>query len=404
VTDLLDPQDARWDERLQDVPHDVYHGAGYHRYSAFSDGVTAFLAIVGDRDRGIAWPYLLRPVSAVAGLDGTGAKDVDSVYGYPGPLAWGCQPGDPFLARAWNDICDIWRSQGAVSVFTRFHPLLENVEFARSFVAVGLPRSRRSPVYAAVPSQSPIVAGGMTVSMDASIDDEEAVRQYSRVLRQEIARSRRAGLRSDEDHDWRELDAFTALYADTMARNHAGAAYGLTRNDAVRLREALGPHIHLLVTRLEGVVVAAGLFTDFQGIVQAFLVGTDDTYRTLSPLKVLLDDARRWAHRRGDDVLHLGGGRGAEGDSLFAFKSRFSSRRHTFHTGRWILDPEAYEELVAVRRTFTADRGEAIADPTWFPAYRSPLADAEPAERGEVRPEHNGDSVVARRPRDPAPP
>jgi hypothetical protein len=88
---------------------------------------------------------------------------------------------------------------------------------------------------------------------------------------------------------------------------------------------------------------------------------------------VMLDDARMWARRRGDRVLHLGGGRGGREDSLLAFKGRFSPRRHTFHTGRWVLDPPSYAELVERRTRLAAARGLEADDPGWFPAYRAPL-------------------------------
>lgn len=381
MIELLEPENARWDERLRYVAHDVYHGAGYHRYSVASGAARALLIVVGDADRGLAWPYLLRPVSAVDGFEGTDAMDVTSVYGYPGPLAWGCRPGDPFLAEAWTEICDVWRSQRVVSAFTRFHPILANVEVAHSFhdpysIGEGISAAGSQPDEVSPAIEGPIVPGGTTVSIDCRLDDDAAIADYARVLRQEIARSRRAGLVTEEDESWLELDSFASLYAKTMARNRADSAYEVTRDDAVRLRDSLGGRLHLLVTRLEGAVVAAGLFTESDGIVQAHLVGTDDAQRQLSPLKVLLDDARRWARGRGDRVLHLGGGRGGRDDSLFAFKRRFSSRRHSFHTGRWILDADAYGELAARRRRFAIDRGVDIEDPGWFPAYRAPIVES----------------------------
>ncbi len=83
----MTPGDPAWDQWLERVPRDVYHTAGFHSYSESSGESAAFLAVAGDVDRGVAWPYLLRHVSAVEGLGGTDAMDVTSVYGYSGPLA-----------------------------------------------------------------------------------------------------------------------------------------------------------------------------------------------------------------------------------------------------------------------------------------------------------------------------
>lgn len=99
--------------------------------------------------------------------------------------------------------------------------------------------------------------------------------------------------------------------------------------------------------------------------------GSNDKYRNLSPSKVLLDDALRWARSRGLSVMHLGGGRGGQEDALFWFKSRFSPRRHTFHTGRWVLDRAGYRELLD-RRSAALPDGDRL-DPGFFPAYRASL-------------------------------
>jgi hypothetical protein len=357
--ELLTPTDPAWDDRLAVAQRDIYHLAGYHAYAAGSGEGEPMLIVVGNRERMLAWPYLLRRIDGVEGPAGTDASDVTSVYGYPGPIAWGCQPGDSFLASAWQEILDIWRQQRVVSVFTRFHPLLGNAALAADFAA---PTDRTG-------MPPPLVPSGPTVSIDCRLDDGSARSRYAKVLRQEIDAARRAGLVTEVDDDWSEIETFTRLYGETMQRSGAGAEYMMGLSDVSRLREALGGRLHLLVTRWNDDVGAACLFTELNGIVQAHLAGTNEDLRHLSPLKVLLDDARSWARSRGDHVLHLGGGRAGKEDSLFAFKARFSPNRHAFHTGRWILEPRLYRELVAAR---WRSLGVCIGtEKGYFPAYRT---------------------------------
>jgi hypothetical protein len=363
--DLLPAADGAWEAWLRDVPRDVYHTAGYHAYAQGLGEGEPHLVVAGDRRRGMAWPYLLRSVSEVAGLAGSDARDVTSVYGYPGPLAWGCGPGDPFLAGAWAEVQAVWREQRAVSAFTRFHPLLQNAA-----MVTGLSGSAEGAA-----GSSPVMAVGPTVSVDCTIDDDAAWASYARALRQHVAAGRRAGLVSEHDESWSHLPAFTRLYRETMARNGAADQYFFNQADFERLRAALRGHVHLLVTRLGDDVGAAGLFTEFGGIVQAHLVGTSSDLRSLSPFKVLLDDVRRWARARGNPTLHLGGGRGGREDSLFKFKGEFSSRRHLFHVGRWILDHGTYGDLLEARR-LRIPHGR-ILDPSYFPAYRAPLVEGD---------------------------
>ena len=342
--------DSSWDSWLQGAPHDVYHLRGYHIFASELGEGDPYLVVAGDRDRGLAWPYLLRPIVGVE------ANDVTSVYGYPGPVAWGLDPGDRFLSLAWEQFLATWRDQNVVSVFTRFHPLVENAQLATAFYELAGEAGEVS---------LGLVAAGETVSVDCTLDDDAALAGYTKVLRQEIASARRAGLLTTEIEDWTSLEDFIRLYQATMDRSGAARRYYMDGPSVLRLRDLLDGHLHLLITRLGDDVAAAGLFTEHEGIVQAFLVGTEERLRAHSPLKVLLDDARRWARTRGSTVLHLGGGRAGHQDSLLAFKRRFSPRRHKFHTGGWVLQAGLYRHLAESR---AAERSPLTND--FFPAYR----------------------------------
>jgi hypothetical protein len=222
-------------------------------------------------------------------------------------------------------------------------------------------------------SAEEVVPAGLMVSMDCTMDDDAAMGDLPRVLRQEITAARRAGLVTGEDQAWDALDTFVALYRDTMMRNHASDGSDITAAGVRRLRDELAGDLHLMTTTMAGSIVAAGLFSEYRGIVHALLVGVDHARRRWSPLKVMLADVRAWAHRRGDRVLHLGGGRGGRLDSLYEFKGRFSPRRHRGYVGRWVIDPVAYAELTRSRERRLRAAGRAVATSEWFPAYRAPL-------------------------------
>ena len=358
---LLGAGDPAWDDWLRQVPRDIYHTAGYHTYAHGSGEGEPFLFVAGDRRCGLAWPYLLRQVSQVPELSGSDAADVTSVYGYSGPLAWGCAQGDPFLASAWSELVGVWLDQRVVSAFTRFHPLLGNASLMLGMRAEGDDDAESEPV----------AEIGRTVSIDLSISEDAARAGYSASLRRQIRNYRQAGLTTTHDEDWTDLGAFTNLYRETMDRNGANDYYFFDTADFERLHAAVDGQVHLLVTRLGDVVGAAGLFTEFNGIVQEHLVAANEALASISPYKVLVDDVYAWAKKRGNTVFHLGGGRGAHEDSLFEFKRRFSPRRHPFSTGRWILDGAAYRDLVETRGSVIG--GDGFFDPGYFPTYRSPV-------------------------------
>jgi Acetyltransferase (GNAT) domain len=354
--ELHRPQDQAWEGWLHDVPRDVYHTAGFHQYAEGSGEGTAFLAVVGDRSRGLAWPYLLRDVANVPELAGFDATDVTSVYGYPGPLAWGCQPGDEFLADAWRTLLDLWRGQRVVAVFTRFHPLLGNASLVAEFH--GTADSDGDP------GVTPL---GPTVSIDCTLDDEAARADYDPKVRRVVDRSRADGVSTVEDVDWTRLPEFTRLYRDTMIHNNAAASFFFDDSDFARLRAALPEEAHLLITVRGDALVAAGILMEFGGIVQTYLSASDRSIHP-SPKPLFYDDARSWARARGSSVFHLGGGRGSREDSLLDFKGRFSSRRHTFHIGRWVLDRRLYRALVEAPQA--GSQAPHSNDDGFFPAYR----------------------------------
>ncbi len=318
---------------------------------------------VRDGDRGLAWPYLLRPIEEER-LDVSDLMDVTSVYGLPGPLSWGCANDDPFIDRAWRRIVDIWREQRVVAAFTRFHPLIANAELGKS---LAWPMGDRCGV-------GGVVSVGPTVSIDLTQDMAAIRADYGRDLRRRIAKARRKGLTTVDDTEWRHLGEFIRLYHATMERADADAFYYFSEQDFARLRSALREEVHLLAVQDGDRVVAAGLFTEFDGIVEWLLAASDVEYSHLSPSKNLLDDAIEWARERGDRILHIGGGRGGREDSLYWFKSQFSKHRHIYHTGAWVLDDVDYRKLVEARKAALED-GELLV-PNHFPAYRAPAVAA----------------------------
>lgn len=346
---LISGRDKTWDELIDQCPHDVYHLRSYHQLSELSGHGQPWLAVYRFADFFIAWPYLLRPIGT------TGLSDVTSVYGYAGPVqSAGFAPDTATLRDFWAALRETWKQQGAVTAFTRFNPLLRNSCKTFPWDDAGI---------------TPL---GETVSMDLMCGEDQTQRNYHGTTRQEIGYARRAGMTTVEDEHWLRLDEFLFVYHQTMKRNGAAPEYFFDREHFQNIKRALGGRAHLMFTSLNGHVGGAGLFIEQSGFVHAHLVGTATEMLPFSPFKLMIDDVSRWARARGHTTLHLGGGRGGRSDSLFAFKSRFSKRRHEFFTGRWVLNGHAYESLCEARRQDAEKRSHVYAPDEFFPAYRAP--------------------------------
>jgi sugar O-acyltransferase (sialic acid O-acetyltransferase NeuD family) len=358
---LIPSTNGEWNTYIGRSAHDFFHTSQYHSLSETCESRKAWLAVYGTVDKFVAWPYLLQDVDRLEGIEAGELRDVTSVYGYTGPLLFGCQQDEPFLASAWETMVEAWRSQSVVSVFTRFHPLLGNHQWPRG--ANGEKTTQ--------PMDDN--CGGKTVVIDLSGSEAETWNSYNRHLRQTLRRLLSLGVEVTPDPDWRHLNDFIRIYYSTMRRNNAAPFYLFPHQNLCKLKEALGSHGSLMVARYADEVIAAALLIEYAGIVTLFLLATHDRFTAMSPGKMVIHAAQTWARARGNRVFHLGGGRSSRNDdTLFRFKSWFSKRSYPFYVGHWILDQEVYHVLATARQK-QAKRLSRGTDQTYFPAYRAPF-------------------------------
>jgi hypothetical protein len=282
-------------------------------------------------------------------------RDATSVYGYSGPL---CSQED--IPRTVVDgfqraLIGALQELKAVSVFSRLHPLLP----AQTILLEGLGEHR---------------FGGDTVSINLSATPAEQHAHYHSTTRNRINRLARLGVTCALDIEQRHLPEFIALYHETMRRVKAEQSYFFDATYFTDLATALGSVLNLFVAKSPGgEVIAAGLFTLCDGIVEYHLGGTLDTALKLSPTVLIFETVRQWAIQNSAHTFHLGGGVGGKSDSLFQFKARFSRRRHKFFTWRWIVVPDVYRKLSLQKDRWNSECGLRAVSGSFFPAYRCPV-------------------------------
>jgi hypothetical protein len=335
---LLDTAAAEWTALLRDTPHDFYHLPAYAALSAAHEGGEAMAVLVESGARRLLLPFVLREIPG-------SRHDAASPYGYAGPIVR-ARDDAPFLSQALGAAVSALRDAGVVSLFVRFHPLLDTV----TPDGVG-----------------EVVLHGDTVSIDLTLPTTVLWSQMRHNHQRDIRKAVKNGFTARMDPEFGHYDAFKRLYRATMDRRSATAYYYFDDAYFDGLRDALGGRLHLCIVEGAGEVAAAGLFVETGGIVQYHLGGSDERLARNEPSKLMVSFATGWAKTRGNRRLHLGGGVGGANDSLLYFKSGFSPDRHPFRTLRVVIDRPEYDRLVRLK-----DPGLEPRDLTgFFPAYRS---------------------------------
>ena len=313
----------RWNRFLTQLPwgDDSYFRAEYVHLQA-SPQRRAMLFCFSDPEHKFfyAHPFLLQkiPESLHAG---PALYDIETAYGYGGPLA--SAPLQHLCQRADDAFCEWAQTQGVIAEFIRYHPLAGNHEIASTSVTVLEDRP--------------------TCSVELSVADlltsfhgkaRNMVRRALRECKAELLSCREFG------------DEFRTLYEADMRRLGAGDDYFFGNNYFARLNDLVDSQGFFIGVRDQGKISAAAMFLTGDCCAHYHLSATRSGSTTPGLVNLIIWAAAEEAARRGLGSLHLGGGRTAHPeDSLLKFKRRMGSKASMFHIGKRVHNHEVYEQL-----------------------------------------------------------
>ena len=336
--------------------YDTYHLPEYHLLAKEQKEGIPFLFFFHVDNQFAAYPFLLRKISDVQGLDDSQSFDVTSVYGYPGivtNIENSSMNAANFRSSFQKALLDILHDKQVIAFFTRQNPL-----FQTSWLFQGMGDVRKM---------------SNTVAIDLTRSNHEQEKNMTKGHRYDIRKARESGVIAYEDKEFRRIDDFMLIYNETMKRNGALDYYFFSKSYYNELKKSLGHKIKLFVAEKDGVLVSVSMFLSTGSIIQYHLSGTPDRYLKFSGAKVILDEVRRWGASQGYKWLHLGGGLGSMEDSLFRFKSGFSKLRFPFEIVRVILEPLIYNQLVEQKDHWIESNGYRKQSEDYFPSYRAPI-------------------------------
>jgi hypothetical protein len=264
----------------------------------------------------LLYAYLEHPVEA------EGRHDVQTAYGYGGPLLVGEWPADSRL-EALQLIGAHLRERGAVAEFVRCHT--EWVD-GSALAAAG---------YEVFQVRTNVECGLGAANVAAS---------WHSTARRNLRKARAAGLTwrvGTAEADWR---AFESLYARTAERLAMAPPYrfdqlyfaSLSRIERVRL---------ILVESGGGPVAGAVVFLG--GTLAHYHLGASDfAHQHVRPNDYLYFAMATCARAAECERIVWGGGLSNEpSDTLFRFKSHFGQVRRPAYVAGRLLDPPAFERL-----------------------------------------------------------
>lgn len=331
--------DQQWDSEVLNYQFDIYHLSGWLNASAIIEKGEARAIVAEYNNKKILFSIIKRDIDERY-------WDATSPYGYSGPIM------DNTLTQADIDIIlhetKLFLSRhGCVSWFIRLHPVIN--ERWQNDIDI-------------------IISHGPTVVINLSDSEEEHWAQTQNQHRRGIKKATKSGVEIDISSLNNDNCAlFYEIYSQTMKDLNAAEFYFFEYAYFLQLAESLGERLILVTAYHEGVAISSSIYSHCKesGIMQYHLGGSLNDYRHLQSAKLITHKAREWGRQNGYKFLHLGGGLGANLDSLYDYKRGFSADELCFRTHRIVTNLEEYKRLT-VNNELTTDALHS----DFFPLYR----------------------------------
>lgn len=320
---------AKWQAAITKMAapgQDIYFTPEYLALHELEADTKAKLFIF--RDGAEAWihPLLKRRIASPEDDQPTEWSDLESAYGYGGPLS--SSSNADFLARAWEAF-DTWcAEEKVVAEFVRLHPLVGNETW--------------------LDPKTELLVDRETVSITLEEIMAQPDKAFSADSRYMVRRAEREGVVVREVPVAEGFERFLDLYRTTMERLGAGEYYFFNDAYFTKLARLVEQHGFLLIAELKDEWVAGSLFLRGAEFLHYHLSASTPDRRIPGATNAILHQAARLGGQAGLRCLHLGGGRTPSGDDrLLRFKQSVGSGRHVFRIGKRVHNRAAYEDLCA---------------------------------------------------------
>lgn len=317
---------------------DIYFTPEYFKSALLIDEGEACLFYFENDQGKVAYPFLKRKIKS----DIYGSVfDITTPYGYGGQI-YEIKGDLRDLAKDFNDaFLHYCNTENIISEFIRFHPLIENQNFATHFVDCQLIRHT------------------LSMNLDSNLDKMDFITSKAKNhVRQAIKNNIVVDEFSIED-----IDEFIKIYTSTMDRKNATNFYYFEKDYFIELFKCLDGHIRLFGAKLGDKIIAMNIILNFGENIHYHLSGSYREYLNMGVNNLLLLEVADYYCKQGYENFHLGGGYEGDKDSLYRFKKTMSKREPLeFYVGKRVHNNTVYNDLIV-------EKG-ILEDTNYFPKYR----------------------------------
>lgn len=246
--------------------------------------------------------------------------DIQSAYGYGGVIASSLDIPDS-TAKKFNKLVDEWLTENnVIAEFIRVHPLLNHFKRDADYCLV------RRNVY---------------------VETNDLYRIPDKQARQNIAKSKLLNVTAVYDKDMEHMDEFMRLYSTTAERLNMHHYYRFGPEYFESVKNELREYASLIHVVWNDVIIASGLYFNYNGRANLHLAGSLYEYQHLRPNDMLYDATINYSIKTGATILNLGGGTtSSPDDSLFRFKSKYSNQHKDVLIGKKIINQNVYSKII----------------------------------------------------------
>ena len=331
-TIILDARQGynEWNNILSILPYsmqDIYFTPDYIDLHILDNLNKATCFIFTENSNLWIYPFILRTFNNIGNCElGFLVRDIESAYGYGGPLS-NCTDKH-FLFRAHSAFKEWSMKENIIAEFVRLHPLLGNEKYLDPEMDVSLDRN--------------------TCSLNLIIPDI-SVPPFDSKTNYMLRRASKSGVRIKSICDKQSFHFFVKLYIQTMDRLEADKYYYFTEDYFSKLFNICRKSGLLLAATIKDDWVAAGLFLKGNHWLHYHLSAWDAERQIPGIMNLLIWEAAKIGHAQDFCRIHLGGGRSRKpDDTLFRFKFSMSTDRHSFLIAKRILNEGLYRLIFDV--------------------------------------------------------